>query len=189
MPLINLTAIALGLAMDALAVSIAVSILLGQVSARQVFRIAFHFGLFQALMPILGWLAGVSFAGYIESWDHWLAFAILLALGVKMISEARQERQPGDKNSDPSRGLIMVVLSIAVSLDALAVGLSFAMLKIDVWFPAAVIGLIATLAGVIGMVIGRKLGTRFGRNAAILGGLVLIAIGLKIVLEHTLGVS
>ncbi len=186
MPLIDLTAIAIGLAMDALAVSIAVSILLGQVTKRQVFRIAFHFGLFQALMPILGWLAGATFARFIESWDHWLAFVILLVLGVKMIYEAQKDEAPDAKNGDPSRGLVMVVLSIAVSIDALAVGLSFAMLNISVWFPALIIGLVATLAGVIGMVVGRKLGAAFGRYAATTGGIVLIGIGIKIVLDHTL---
>ena len=186
MQLFNIVAIAVALAMDAFAVSIATGVCLKEVNPRQVFRLSWHFGLFQALMPILGWLAGASFASYIEDWDHWLAFAILLVLGVKMIYEARQDNEPEAKNGDPSRGLVMVVFSIAVSIDALAVGLSFAMLNISVWFPAMIIGLVATLAGVIGMVVGRKLGPVFGRNAATLGGLVLIGIGIKIVLDHTL---
>jgi putative Mn2+ efflux pump MntP len=182
--LIVLLGIALGLAMDAFAVSIAVSIALGGTSRRQTFRLAWHFGLFQALMPIIGWLAGHSVRPYIEQWDHWLAFGLLGVVGVRMIVEAVQGADPARDRSDPTRGWSLVVLSIATSIDALAIGLSFAALGVEVWFPAAIIGVTACMATLVGTIGGRALGARFGSHMAMVGGFVLIAIGCWIVVEH-----
>src|SRR5512136_898709 len=123
--------------MDAFAVSIAASVSLGKVSRGQLFRFSFHFGLFQAFMPFLGWLAGTSIARYIYAWDHWVAFTLLALVGGKAIYEACRESESDAKPTpkDPTRGWSLIVLSVATSIDALAVGLSFALLHITIWYP------------------------------------------------------
>ncbi len=182
--LIVLFGIALGLAMDAFSVAIGVSVALGGTNARQTFRLAWHFGLFQALMPIIGWLAGSSIRPWIESWDHWLAFGLLLVVGGRMILESLDPDDARHGPTDPTRGWSLVVLSVATSIDALAVGLSFAALGVRVWVPAAVIGLTAGTMTLIGTFGGRALGTRFGSRMAVMGGIVLIGIGVWILIEH-----
>jgi putative Mn2+ efflux pump MntP len=184
--LILLFGIALGLAMDAFSVAIGVSIALGGTDRRQTFRLAWHFGLFQALMPIIGWAAGASIRPWIESWDHWLAFALLFVVGGRMILESIRGRDAGPQPADPTRGWSLVVLSVATSIDALAVGLSFAALGVRVWFPAAIIGLTAGLMTLLGTLGGRALGARFGSRVAIVGGIVLITIGAWIVIDHVI---
>jgi putative Mn2+ efflux pump MntP len=186
MDLIVLLGIALGLAMDAFAVSIGVSIALGGTSSRQTFRLAWHFGLFQGLMPVIGWLAGSTIRPLIESWDHWLAFALLAAVGGRMIIDALRGQNGESWRTDPTRGWSLVVLSVATSIDALAVGLSFAALGVRVWFPAVVIGLTAGVVTLIGTMGGRALGARFGSRMAMVGGIVLIGIGCWIVIDHLL---
>jgi len=185
MDLLSLLGIAFALAMDAFAVALAAGALLHPVTGRQQFRLGFHFGLFQALMPILGWLAGMTIQEWIRAYDHWVAFALLAFVGGKMIHEAFADEDERN-TSDPSRGLTMVALSIATSIDALAVGLTLAMLAIDVWFPALVIGLVAGGMTLLGMRLGGRVGAIWGRRVEVLGGTVLIGIGLKILLEHTL---
>lgn len=179
-----LLGIALGLAMDAFSVAIGVSIALGGTSKRQTFRLAWHFGLFQALMPIIGWLAGTSIRPWIERWDHWLAFVLLGAVGGRMILESIRGNGAEVTRTDPTRGWSLIVLSIATSIDALAVGLSFAALGVQVWTPAAVIGVTAAVMTLLGTLGGRALGARFGSRMAVVGGVVLIGIGLWILFEH-----
>jgi len=181
---IILFGIALGLAMDAFSVAIGVSIALGGTSRRQTFRLVWHFGLFQALMPIIGWAAGASVLPWIERWDHWLAFGLLSVVGGRMILEAMRGSIGDHSRSDPTRGWSLVVLSIATSIDALAVGLSFAALGVQVWIPAAVIGVTAALMTLLGTLGGRALGARFGSRMAVVGGLLLIWIGGWILIEH-----
>ena len=184
MDLIVLFGIALGLAMDAFAVSIAVSIALGGTSRRQTFRLAWHFGLFQALMPIIGWYAGTLVRPLVEGWAHWLAFALLAVVGGRMIADAVGGGGTGAARPDPTRGWSLVLLSVATSIDALAIGLSFAALGVRVWAPALIIGATAcvmTLAGTLG---GKALGEKFGSRMAFVGGIVLIGIGLWIVVER-----
>ena len=176
--------IALGLAMDAFSVAIGVSITLGGTSRRQTFRLAWHFGLFQALMPIIGWAAGISVRPWIERWDHWLAFVLLIVVGGRMIFESLRGDNGEPTRTDPTRGWSLVVLSIATSIDALAIGLSFAALGVQVWAPAAVIGATAALMTVLGTLGGRALGARFGSRMATVGGIVLIGIGVWIVFDH-----
>ncbi len=186
MDLLTLIGIAVALAMDAFAVALGVGVSVSPLTGRHFFRLGFHFGLFQAMMPIIGWLAGRTIQSYIVDYDHWIAFGLLAFVGGHMIYEAfhpEEERQPGD----PTRGFSLVFLSIATSIDALAVGLSLGMLNITVWFPALIIGLVAGLFTLAGMLIGRKAGDAWGAKVEILGGIVLIAIGLKIVFEHTVG--
>jgi putative Mn2+ efflux pump MntP len=181
---LTLIGIAIGLAMDAFAVSIAVGLTLKQVSPRQTFRLSYHFGLFQALMPIIGWLAGRSLVEWIAPVDHWLAFGLLTAIGAKMIYEAVTEKDEDAEQKDPTKGASLVLLSVATSIDALAVGLSLALLGVDIWYPALVIGLVALAFTAVGLHLGKRFGAHFGKRMEILGGLILIAIGVRILVEH-----
>lgn len=178
--------VAVGLAMDAFAVSIAVGLSLDRLTGRHVFRLAFHFGLFQFLMPILGWLAGRTVDVYIRSVDHWLAFGLLAFVGGRMLWEAWSGAQPLGA-ADPTRGWMLVILSIATSIDALAVGLSMAFLQVDVWIPSVVIGVVCAAFTATGILCGGRIGRRLRRWPEILGGLVLLGIGMRILIAHLAG--
>lgn len=178
--------IALGLAMDAFSVAIATSVRFSSVTKRQVFRFAFHFGLFQAMMPAIGWAAGRSVEPYIRAWDHWLAFALLAGIGGKALYQAfHSDLEAGTPANDPTRGYSLVILSVATSIDALAVGLTFAFINVELWYPCLVIGVVTAFLTTAGMLLGAQLGARFGKRVEIAGGLILIGIGIKIVIEHT----
>lgn len=177
--------IALALAMDAFAVALAAGAVINPITGRHLFRLGFHFGLFQALMPIAGWMLGMTVQKWISSYDHWIAFGLLAFVGGRMIKEAFEEDED-EEASDPTKGLTMVMLSVATSIDALAVGLSLAMLGISVWVPSGVIGVVAGVLTVTGMLLGRRLGDNWGKRVEVCGGAVLCLIGLKILLEHTL---
>ncbi len=189
MNLVELFIVALGLAMDAFAVAVASSVTLGKASPRQVFRLSFHFGLFQAMMPVLGWLAGLSVRDAMQTWDHWAACGLLTAIGGRACwSALRGGAEEEEKRAaDPTRGAMLVSLSVATSIDALAVGVSFSMLRVVVWQASAVIGVVAGAMTVLGMALGSRLGARFGERMELVGGLVLIGIGVKIVADHLLG--
>ena len=180
---LEILGIAIALAMDAFAVSIVAGLTIEQLTHRHVFRLAFYFGLFQFIMPVLGWLAGQSLAEYINKWDHWVAFALLTAIGGKMLWEARFPKKPGNC-SDPTRGLMLITLSVATSIDALAVGLSMAFLGISIWVPSVVIGAVAAAMTMIGMRFGSRFGRKSGHWAQLLGGVVLIGIGIRILISH-----
>ena len=186
MDLLSVFLIALALAVDAFAVALAAGVSLCQVNGRQTFRLSFHFGLFQAMMNVIGWSAGLTVRSFLEGVDHWLAFGLLALVAVKMIKDAMVGRQEEAKKIDPTRGYTLVMLSVATSIDSLAVGLSFAVLNVSVWMPAAVIGLVATLLTIIGLRLGCLLGSasRLGARAEIAGGLVLLAIGFNILHQH-----
>jgi putative Mn2+ efflux pump MntP len=180
--------IALALAMDAFAVSIAVGLALRPVTAGQTLRLASTFGLFQFVMCAAGWAAGETVVKYIGRYDHWLAFLLLLVVGGRMIHEAfehDEDKEP--KRRDPTSGAALLVLGVATSLDSLAVGLSLAALRTSILYPAAVIGVVAFVITVVGMKLGPALGKVFGRRAELFGGLVLIAIGIKILVDHLRG--
>ena len=179
-------AVALALAMDAFAVSVSAAATLPAVTWRHYFRFSFHFGLFQFLMPVIGWALGVTVRGYIESWDHWRAFALLSLVGVNMIREAWSGEEEEARSGDPSRGVQLVMLAVATSIDAMAVGLSFAMIGVSVWGPAVVIGVVCAAVTAAGVKLGRMLGGSafLGNKVSVLGGLVLIGIGVKILHEH-----
>ncbi|MBC8873825.1 MAG: manganese efflux pump [Planctomycetes bacterium] len=180
---LNLLGIAVGLAMDAFAVSVAAGLTLDSVTPRHTFRLAFHFGLFQCAMPILGWLAGKEVATYISDYDHWVAFALLAFVGGKMLLDARGDRSKVNK-SDPTRGLMLVTLSVATSIDALAVGMSMAFMQVSMWMPAVVIGIVAAALSGVGITFGSRFGSRVGRWAEALGGCVLLFIGTRILVSH-----
>jgi len=181
---ITIFGIALGLAMDAFAVSIAVGSKLKRLSFRPLFRLSFHFGLFQFMMPVLGWYFGSKIEHIMRDFDHWVAFGLLFIIGAKMIRESFNKDDNKKPLNDPTRKWTLIILSIATSIDALAVGLSIALLGIEIWFISLVIGLVAFVMTAIGMTFGRKLGSRFGKRMEFLGGLILIGIGLKIVIDH-----
>jgi putative Mn2+ efflux pump MntP len=181
---LSIVAIAAALAMDAFTVAIVGGLVLDPLTKRQVFRFGFHFGLFQAFMPVLGWLAGKAVYKYIEFFDHWIAFALLAFVGGKMIVDARRGHPSERTPKDPTKGWSLVVLSVATSIDALAVGLSLGILGAPIVIPALIIGVVAALMTIIGMVLGKRIGVLWGNRVEILGGLILIGIGVKILLEH-----
>lgn len=186
MQFVNISAIAVALAMDAFAVSIATGVSLKDVSFRQTFRLSWHFGLFQAMMPVIGWGAGLSIRVYIERYDHWVAFVLLAFVGINMIREAFQHDKGEEQKKDPTKGVTLVILSVATSIDALAVGLSISILNVSIWTPALIIGLVAGIFTIVGLQMGKKIGfaTRLSRYAGAIGGIVLLAIGFKILHEH-----
>lgn len=175
--------IAVSMSMDAFAVSLGIGTSQRADQPRARFRLAFHFGLFQFLMPILGWLAGTTIERYISQFDHWIAFILLAYVGIKMIRSGLSPHQESYA-SDPSRGGTLVVLAVATSIDALAVGLSLAMLKVQVLTPAIVIGVVTFGMSMAGLLAGHKLGEKFGKRMEILGGVILIGIGLRVLITH-----
>ena len=185
MDILTTLGIAVSLAMDAFAVSIAAGLNMPRTTPRPVFRIAFHFGLFQFIMPVLGWLAGKEIASRIGEFDHWIAFGLLAFVGGKMLHEAWTDDKRQAK-ADPTRGLMLVTLSVATSIDALAVGMSFAFLHVSIWFPSTVIGVVTATLCVIGMTGGSRFGAHGGRWAEAAGGCVLLFIGGKILVSHLL---
>jgi putative Mn2+ efflux pump MntP len=183
---LNIIAISVALAMDAFAVSIATGICLGTVHWRQNFRLAWHFGLFQAMMPVIGWGAGLTVRDLIAQYDHWVAFALLVFVAWGMVKEAFKKEDQCETVKDPTRGITMVMLSVATSLDALAVGLSLSLINVSIWMPAAVIGVVAFLFTTIGLHLGKSIGRAapIGRLADAAGAAVLLLIGLNILREH-----
>ena len=178
--------IAIGLSADCFAVALSGSISSGKLSLLQVFRVSASFGVFQGLMPLLGWLAGRVAVGFISGYDHWLAFALLLFVGSRMLWESFHSRDVHRKKADITKGFTLIILSVATSLDALAVGLTFALLKTNIIAACLIIGIIAFVITFIGFRMGGRLGMVVGRRAEALGGLILIGIGFKILLEHLL---
>ena len=186
MDFLNVVAIAVALAMDAFAVAIASGVRLKRVSFRQFFRLAWHFGLFQALMPIIGWTAGLTVRDAIERFGHWVAFGLLTYVGVNMIRQAFKREEDARRHKDPTRGLTLVMLSVATSIDALAVGLTISMLQVSIWTPALIIGIVAGLFTILGLYFGKSVGSaeRLSPIAEVLGGVVLLGIAVKILIEH-----
>ena len=185
MDLITILLIALGLAMDCFAVSLGIGTSPVEKDARTVFRITFHFGLFQGLMTFLGWLAGSSVVNLISRFDHWIAFILLAWVGVRMIRESLSKTEE-DNPCNPSRGKTLVMLSVATSIDALAVGLSLAFVDGSILVSSLVIGITSLLLSLFGLFIGGKLGCKFGKRMELIGGLVLIGIGIRVLVSHLL---
>jgi putative Mn2+ efflux pump MntP len=180
MDFLTLIGLAVALAMDAFAVALSAGVLLDPITGRQLFRLGFHFGLFQGIMPVIGWLAGIGLKQFVSVYAPWIAFLLLTFIGSKMIYEAVTDHDDKRALRDPTRGMSMVMLSIATSIDALTVGFSLSLLGVSIWIPAVVIGIITAVLTVIGMLLGRRIGTIWGGRVEILGGAVLIGIGLKI---------
>jgi putative Mn2+ efflux pump MntP len=182
---VSILLIAIGMAMDAFAVSVGIGTTRQANLPRPIFRLSFHFGLFQFFMPILGWLAGSTIASLIARFDHWVALGLLAFVGGRMIRsglDPEAEAYPGD----PSRGGTLIMLCLATSMDALAIGLSLAMLRVHILYPSIVIGVVTAGLSLGGLLIGHKLGVTFGKRMEILGGLILIGIGLRVLITHLL---
>ncbi|MCX6113539.1 MAG: manganese efflux pump MntP family protein [Proteobacteria bacterium] len=182
---ITVLLISIGLAMDAFAVSIGLGIKAKENKLRIALKTAFMFGVFQSLMPVIGWLLGNQFKDIIVSYDHWVAFFILVLIGAKMIYESTKidKKCPATDNAD--RFITLFMLAIATSIDALAVGISFSFLDILITIPVIVIGCVTFIFSFIGVEIGNRLGCHAKSKAEVLGGLILIILGIKILLEHT----
>jgi manganese efflux pump family protein len=183
MNILEIILIALGLAMDAFAVSIAAGTSGRLRGKRGVFRLSFHFGLFQAMMPFIGWFAGIHIAHLIRAVDHWVAFGLLLFVGLRMII-ASFHADSEIFRTDPSKGFSLIMLSVATSIDALAVGLSLAMIQINIWYPCAVIGIITASLSVIGIIAGKSLGQKLRLRMEFFGGMILILIGVRILISN-----
>lgn len=182
MGLPTMVLIALGLAMDAFAVSISSGLTIRDCGVRHATLIASFFGGFQALMPVVGWLAGLTLRSYIMAWDHWLAFSLLAFIGGKMIYESTVMEEE-DRCTTLSFHLLLG-LSVATSIDALAVGVTFAFLDVLILTPVLIIGAVTFALSYVGVLVGKRLGHFFERRIEVVGGLVLIGIGLKILIEH-----
>ena len=183
MTFIELLLIAVGLSMDAFSVSICKGLTTKTFSWRMALICGLWFGLFQALMPIIGYFLGAQFQELIEAYDHWIAFGLLALIGANMIREALSKKEEESTNGALDVKT-MFLLAIATSIDALAVGVSFACIQVELWSSVAVIGLTTFLFSVLGVKIGNVFGSRYEKSAGIVGGIILILIGLKILLEH-----
>jgi putative Mn2+ efflux pump MntP len=184
MDLISTLLIALGLSMDCLSVAIAGGISIPQLSTRHILRASLSFGLFQAGMFTIGWFAGQTIVELIESFDHWVAFGLLAFIGIRMIWESFRSEAGEHKTVDITKGSTLIILSLATSIDSLAVGLSFAFINSNTYVAALIIGIVAFLISVIGFRVGIRIGGWLGRWAELFGGIILIVIGVRVLLTH-----
>lgn len=182
MGIVEITLLGIGLAMDAFAVSICKGLSMKKMNWKNAIIIALYFGIFQELMPVIGYFLGTTFEGLVTKFDHWLAFALLLAIGGSMIKEAfsKEEENKNDKVDFKT----MSVLALATSIDALAVGITFAFFEVNVLLAVTIIGLITFIISIIGVKIGNRFGDKYQSKAELMGGIILILLGIKILLEH-----
>ncbi len=184
MGVVELVLMAVGLAMDAFAVSVCKGLGMKQLNVRVALVLAALFGLFQGGMPVIGWLLGTQLLWLIEPFDHWIAFGLLAFIGGKMIADAVKDEPEESGATDRVAWGEFLMLAVATSIDALAVGLSLAVLNVNIVLPAVVIGVITFVLSLAGVAVGHAFGSRYERSAQIVGGVVLILIGLKVLLEH-----
>ena len=187
MGIAELILLSVGLAMDAFAVSICKGLNMTKINYKHAGIIALFFGVFQAVMPLIGFGLGTRFAKYIESVDHWVAFGLLVFIGGQMILEAvkGEEEEDADEGGDKLDIKQLFILAIATSIDALAVGITFALLDgVSIWFSVAIIGAITFIISFLGVIIGNRFGNKYEKKAELAGGIILVLIGLKILLEH-----
>ncbi|WP_303053153.1 manganese efflux pump MntP family protein [uncultured Ruminococcus sp.] len=186
MGIVELFLTAIALSMDAFAVSVCKGLGMRRMRYDQALVISLYFGVFQALMPLIGWLLGTSFSRYIQAFDHWIAFVLLAFLGGKMLWDVFHEKEDGEQESAERRldHRELFMLAIATSIDALAVGIAFACLDVNIWSSVSIIGVTTLVISFAGVWIGNRFGNRFQKKAEIAGGLVLILIGVKILAEH-----
>ena len=183
MDLLSLIFTGIGLAMDASAVSIAKGMSLpNEKNKNYALKLGLAFGIFQGLMPLIGYLAGSTFSGYIQSVDHWVAFILLALIGLNMIKESREEKENEEVSGLPLK--VILLLAIATSIDALAVGVSFAFLKVNIVLACSIIAIVTFILSFICVMVGKRLGSLFQKYAEIFGGIILMMIGAKILIEH-----
>jgi putative Mn2+ efflux pump MntP len=177
--------IAIGLSIDSFAVSVSCGIILNEITFKKALRIAFSLAIFQALMPLIGWFIGKEIAFLIKDFDHWIAFGLLVLIGAKMLYESFKTEEL-DKKMNPLELKVLLGLSLATSIDALIVGVSFSVTEINLWLTILIIGFTTGLFSMLGILFGKKTGLAFGKKMEILGGLILIGLGVKILVEHLL---
>ncbi|MFZ4545974.1 MAG: manganese efflux pump MntP family protein [Bacteroidales bacterium] len=183
MELLTILLIAISLSFDTFAVSISSGLILKKIDFINASKIAITLAVFQAAMPLIGWILGSSIKDYAESFDHWIAFGILSLLGGKMIYESFSS-SPEDRSFNPLDIKVMVGMAIATSIDALVVGFSFALLDYKILLSIGIIGAVTYIVAMLGMLFGKNIGSRLGQRMEMLGGIMLILIGLKILIEH-----
>ncbi|MGE5350293.1 MAG: manganese efflux pump MntP family protein [Actinomycetota bacterium] len=188
MDLITIIGVALGLSFDSFAVSLSCGVIESRIKFRSAMRIAFILALFQGGLTVLGFFLGSTVAGHIEMFDHWVAFILLMILGVRMIIgglKGETDRQP----VDISRWTVLLTMAVGTSIDAFAVGISFALLKLEIWSAGLIIGAVTFLASMTAIRIGKSAGSRLGSKVEILGGIILAAIGIRILAEHLMAAA
>ena len=188
MDFLTLLLLAAGLSMDAFAVSVCKGMSMKKTGLSQALVVGLWFGVFQALMPIIGYFLGIQFMGMISAWDHWIAFGLLTLIGVNMIREATEKDDKKAKNPEKNDLAFrtMLMAAVATSIDALAVGVSFAVMNdVNILISAGTIGVVTLAFSVIGIKAGHLVGRRLASKAEIIGGIILICIGIKILIEHT----
>ena len=184
MGLVELIILSVGLAMDAFAVSICKGLAMKKMKWKNAIIIGLYFGIFQAIMPLIGYLLGVSFQSAITSIDHWVAFVLLVGIGANMIREAMSKEKEEARDSIKVKD--MLILAIATSIDALAIGITFAFLEVNITLAVSLIGIITFIISVIGVKIGNIFGDKYEKKAELAGGIILIGLGIKILIEHLL---
>ena len=182
MGVLEILLIAIGLAMDSFAVSICKGLSMRKMNWKKAIIIGLYFGIFQALMPVIGYFLGSSFESLVTRIDHWIAFVLLVAIGGNMLKEAFGKNS--ENCNDDVDFKTMIILAIATSIDALAVGITFTFLNTNLILAVSIIGIVAFVWSVVGVKIGNKFGAKYGRKAEVVGGLILIFMGVKILLEH-----
>jgi len=183
MDLITIFIIAIGLSFDTFAVSVSTGLSVNKIRFSQGVKVAFIFAFFQALMPFIGWFIGKQIEKLISDYDHWIAFGLLLVLGLKMIYESFNNESKSNAPIFPKLSLL-IGMAIATSIDALVVGISFAFIQFNIYWAILIIGLTTFMVAMLGMLLGKTVGNKFGRKIEIIGGLILIGIGLKILFSH-----
>lgn len=182
MKLFEVSVIGIGLAMDAFAVSVCKGLSMKKINYKKAIIIALYFGIFQALMPVLGYFLGSTFSSFVQQVDHWIAFILLAIIGGNMIKDSTDKEE--EKRNDKVDIKTMLLLAIATSIDALAIGVTFAFFKVNLLSAISIIGIITFVLSIIGVLIGKKFGDKLQNKAELFGGVVLIVIGLKILIEH-----
>ena len=186
MGLLELIVLSIGLAMDACAVSICKGLAMSKMKWKNAIIVGAYFGIFQALMPLIGYLLGINFQRAITNIDHWIAFVLLIGIGINMIKEAMSKEE--EEENDSIRFKDMIVLAVATSIDALAVGVTFAFLKVNIVLSVSMIGIITFVISIIGVKMGNVFGDKYKQKAELAGGIILILLGIKILLEHLIGI-
>lgn len=181
MSIIELIILAIGLAMDAFAVSVCKGLVVKKINIKHMLIAGSYFGLFQAIMPLIGYLLGIGFEGFVKNIDHWIAFILLGIIGINMIKESMEDNE---KVNSSFGFKAMLPLAIATSIDALAVGVTFAFLNVNILFSISIIGIITFILSMIGVKIGNVFGEKYKNKAELIGGIILIAMGIKILIEH-----
>ena len=182
MVFIELIILSFGLAMDAFAVAVCKGLSMKKMSWKKAYIIGLYFGFFQAIMPVIGYLLGINFQDKIINIDHWIAFLLLGAIGINMIKESISKES--DKQNDSIKFKDMLILGVATSIDALAVGITFAFLRVNILLAISLIGIITFVISVAGVKIGNIFGDRYEKKAELSGGVILIVLGIKILLDH-----